>query len=66
MKIPFPSFSTLGMWAQKLNMEEGIFKDVLLIMKQTAKTMKSFEKLAVISYDKVYSSDQMSIDRKNE
>ncbi|XP_077259728.1 uncharacterized protein LOC143896053 [Temnothorax americanus] len=66
MKIPLPSFSTLGKWAQKLNMEEGILKDVLLIMKQKAKTMKSFEKLAVISYDEVYISDQMSIDRKEE
>jgi len=66
MKIPLPSFSTLGMWAQKLNMEEGILKDVLLIMKQKAKIMKSFEKLTVINYDEVYISNQMSIDRKEE
>lgn len=66
MKIPLPSFSTLGMWAQKLNMEEGILKDVLLIMKEKAKIMNSFEKLTVISYDEVYISNQMSIDRKEE
>lgn len=66
MKIPLPSFSTLGTWVQKLNMEEGILNDVLLIMKQKAKTMKSFEKLAVISYDEVYISNQMAIDRKEE
>lgn len=66
MKISLPSISTLRNWAQKFDVTPGILNDVLRIMKLKGENMTVFERLTVLSYDEVYISNDIAIDRRNE
>lgn len=66
MKIPLPSVSTLKHWAQKFNVTPGILVDVLRIMKLKGENMTVIERLTVLSYDEVYVSNDIAINRRDE
>jgi len=58
--------SILRTWAQKFDMRQGVLNDVLAIMKNKAEKMSEFERLTIITFDEVYISNQISINRKEE
>lgn len=64
--IPLPAMSTLKTWAQKFDMRQGVLNNVLAIIKIKAEKMSEFEKLTVITFDEVYISSQILINRKEE
>lgn len=66
MKVPLPSVSTLRNWAQKFDVTPGILNDVLRIMKLKGECMTVFERLTVLSYDEVYISNDVAINRRDE
>jgi hypothetical protein len=51
LKYPLPGISTLQRWAININLREGILTNVFSIME--AMGNKSFEKVAVLSFDEM-------------
>lgn len=66
MKIPLPAMSTLRNWARKFNVMPGILNDVLAIIKNKAGSLTELQRLTVISFDEVYISNDVAINRKDE
>lgn len=66
MKVPLPSVSTLRNWAQKFDVTPGILNGVLRIMKLKGESMTVLERLTVLSYDEVYISNDIAINRRDE
>lgn len=53
-------------WATYLNLEEGILKDVINLMKEKGKSISAFQKIVVLSFDEIYTSQKLEIDKKYE
>ncbi|XP_039307045.1 uncharacterized protein LOC105198981 isoform X1 [Solenopsis invicta] len=64
IKTPLPALSTLRRWASNISTEPGIINAVLHCMKVKGKSMENFEKLVVVTFDEVYLSNKVGIDRK--
>ncbi|CAL1687559.1 unnamed protein product [Lasius platythorax] len=66
MKIPLPAMSTWKNWARKFDVMPGILNDVLAIMKNKAGSLTELERLTVLTFDEVYISNDVAINRKDE
>lgn len=44
---PLPGLSTLRKWATRLNLEEGILKDVISLMREKGKSISAFQKIYI-------------------
>ncbi|XP_024883943.1 synaptonemal complex protein 1-like [Temnothorax curvispinosus] len=66
MKIPLPAMTTLRNWARKFDVMPDILNDVLAIMKNKAGSLTELEKLTVLTFDEVYISNDVAINRKDE
>lgn len=66
MKIPLSAMSTLRNWARKFNVMPGILNDVLAIMKNKAGNLTELERFTVLTFDEVYISNYVAINRKDE
>lgn len=64
--FPLPGLSTLRTWANKLNLEEGILNDVMVLMKNKARDFSDLERLTVLSFDEIYISNKICIDKKQQ
>lgn len=53
LNYPLPSLSTLRKWALKINVSEGILKDVFLMLKLAGEGFSDFEKTVVLQFDEV-------------
>jgi len=53
LNYPLPALSSLKRWASRLDVSEGILKDVLLMMKLAGEDFTSFEKVVVLQFDEV-------------
>lgn len=53
LKYPLPGLSSLRRWASKVNMTQGILKDIIKIMNISAKKASPIEKLVVLQFDEV-------------
>ena len=51
--------SSLQRWAKNIDMQNGIFEDVIRMMQLNSQTLQDYEKLAVLMFDKVKISSIM-------
>lgn len=56
-KIPLPALSTLRKWVANFNIDEGILKDVLQIMKCKGQNMTDMEKVTMICFGEIHLSN---------
>ncbi|XP_077277125.1 uncharacterized protein LOC143905538 [Temnothorax americanus] len=63
-KYPLPGLSTLRKWATRLNLDEGILKDVISVIKEKGKFMSASQKIVVLSFDEIYTSQKVEIEKK--
>ena len=63
---PLPGVSTLRNCSSQMNLKEGILKDVLHLMSIKGQSMSLTDKLAVLTFDEIYVSQKVEIDRKLE
>lgn len=63
---PLPALSTLRKWALKANIQEGIVDPILQSMKSKATSMTESQRLCALSFDEIYISQQIEIERKEE
>lgn len=64
--IPMPAPSTLRKKAATINFEPGVLLSVFNHMRLKSTTMGPRERLCVASFDEVYNSQQIDIDKKHE
>lgn len=64
--FPLPAFSTLRTWAATFNLNPGVLLNVLRLLKIKASELKEIDKLCVLSFDEIYVSNRIDIDKKNE
>lgn len=65
-QIPLLAMSTLRRWIANFNIDEGILKDVLLIMKSKSRSMTEMERVTVLCFDEIHLSNLIQIERKKE
>lgn len=63
---PLPGLSTLRKHAAKVNIQEGVVDSIIESMKSKSKSMTEHERLCVLSFDEIYISQNIEIDRKLE
>lgn len=64
MELPLPALSTLRRWASSISVDEGILTSVLQCMQAKSKGMQIKEKLVSLTFDEIYLSNRIAIDRK--
>lgn len=64
--MPLPAFSALRKRAAEIDMSPGVLEAVLSIMKSRSDEVAEIERLCVLSFDEVYISQNIEIDRKEE
>lgn len=62
-KIPLPCVQTLRNWSANFNVQHGLLEDVLQIMQRKGKT-SVINELTVLSFDEVYISNKVDLDRR--
>lgn len=63
---PLPSLSTLRDRAASFNLQPGMLYDVLTLLKAKASNMDENDRLCVLSFDEMYVSNRVDIDKKDE
>lgn len=53
MHFPLPALSSLRRWASRLDMSQGLLKDILLMMKLAGDDFTAFEKTVVLQFDEI-------------
>lgn len=66
LQYPLPALSTLRKWASTIEIIPGILKSVISLMKKKSFDFSTDERLCVLSFDKVYLSNRIYIDKKQE
>lgn len=64
--VPLPSLSTLRKWAAKIQVHPGVLTDVVKMMKTKGKDQPVHQKLCILSFDEIYISQHIEIERKEE
>jgi len=65
LKIPLPGCSTLRRWASTIDMNPGVLTSVLC-MKAKGKSIPDIHRLLILTFDEMYLSNKVAIDRKIE
>lgn len=63
---PLPSLSTLRSWVTTFDVSPGILKNVISLMNKKSRDMSKFERISVLSFDEMYVSNKIDIDKKHE
>lgn len=63
---PLPCLSTLRSWVSNFELNQGILKNVIHLMNKKSIYLNERERLCVISFDEVYLSNKIDIDKKCE
>lgn len=58
--------TTLHYWCATFNIRPGILKDVIKIMEDKGQNLYRTEKLTVLSFDEIYISNKVDLDRKEQ
>lgn len=66
LKVPLPAISTLQRWASKLEIRNGLLKQVLQIMKIASTDLEKKEKYIVIMFDEVKIKSVYEYDKKTD
>lgn len=61
-----PCITTLHNWCAGFTIPTGILKDVLQIMKEKGKDLCTQEKVTVLSFDEIYISNKIDLERKEQ
>ena len=61
-----PALSTLRKWASKIKVEPGVLTEVTKMMKGKGKDQPLRNKIYILSFDELYISQFIEIDRKKE
>lgn len=62
----FLAVSTLRRWTSDFEVEQGLLNNVIMLMKHKARSLPEVERLCAISFDEVYISNKIEIDKKEE
>lgn len=65
-KIPLPCVTTLRNWISEFQLKPGILHEVLKIMQIKGESLTTSEKLIVLTFDEVYISNKIDIDRREQ
>lgn len=63
---PLPAMSTLRRWISKIDVNPGILKTVISLMEKKADYLEKNERLCVLTFDEIYISNKIEIDKKYE
>ena len=63
---PLPGLSTLRNWTARMQLPEGILSNIIFLMTRKAPSLQLHQKLCVLSFDEVYISPKVEIDRSVE
>lgn len=63
---PLPALSTLRRWALNLNLNQGVLRDIIKLLKQKSLSLSEVERVCVLAFDEIYISNKMCIDKKEE
>ncbi|VEN43569.1 unnamed protein product [Callosobruchus maculatus] len=63
---PLPALSTLRTWAATFDLKPGLLKGVCSLLKGTVMNLSSQDKLCVLSFDEMYVSNRIDIEKKQE
>lgn len=63
---PLPALSTLRTWAATFDLTPGILHSVLSLLKGITSNMSRIDKLCVLSFDEMYVSNRIDIEKKYE
>jgi len=66
VKIPLPGLSTIRRWASKIKINVDVLTSILHCMEFKGRGMRKFEKLVVLTFDKIYLNNKISIDRETQ
>ncbi|EFA11760.1 Transposable element P transposase-like Protein [Tribolium castaneum] len=53
LHYPLPALSSLRRWASKINLSQGILKNILILLKLAGEKMSALEKTVVIAFDEI-------------
>lgn len=65
-KMPLPCVSTLYNWCATFTIPLGILKDVLQIMKEKGESLRTTERLTVLTFDEMYVSNKIDVERREQ
>lgn len=65
-KMPLPCITTWRNWVNQFNVFPGILHDVIKIMSNIGRNLPTTEKLTVCSFDEVYISNKLEVERKQQ
>lgn len=65
-QFSLPAMSTLRRWIADFNIDEGILKDVLTIMKEKSQGMTEIKRTTILCFDEIYLSNQIQIEQRKE
>lgn len=65
-QIPLPCVQTLRNWTAAFTTKPGILHDVVDIMQSKGENMSVVEKLTVLSFDEVYISNKVDLERREQ
>ena len=63
---PLPAMSTLRTWAATFNLNQGVLHSVCSLLKGTVANMNISDRLCVISFDEIYVSNRIDIEKKKQ
>lgn len=63
---PLPALSTLRNWVSTFNINQGILKNVITLMKKKSSDLCEFDRICVLSFDEIYISNKIEIDKKQQ
>lgn len=63
---PLPALSTLRSWVSSFDMSQGLLKNVISLMKNKSAVLTETERICVLSFDEVYVSNKIEIEKKQE
>jgi len=66
LNYPLPGLSSLRRWASKINMKQGILKDIIKVMNISSNNSSPIEKLVVLQFDEVKVANQYEYDKAND
>lgn len=65
-KIPLPCAATLHNWVASFNVAPGILINVIKILIDKGNNLSTTEKLTVITFDEIYISNKVDLERREQ
>lgn len=62
--FPLPAMSTLRKWVRNIDVSRGCLTSVISVMKKKAADFSNVDRLCVLTFDEIYVSNKIDIDKK--